>query len=185
MTIFIIIWGAWLIAEIALNRTLRSKNKNCKDYDKGSTSTIWRVIGIANILAIASACFIHLTISSYILVPGIGLFFIFFGMLGRVISIRMLGKMFTVDVNIADDHRIVKSGVYKYIRHPAYLGAIISFVGFGLSLNNWLSLLIVSILVPLVMVHRIKIEEEALIERFGDEYSQYMKNTYRLFPLVY
>jgi protein-S-isoprenylcysteine O-methyltransferase Ste14 len=185
MTVFIIIWAIWLIAEITLNRTLRSKNKNDKDYDKGSTSTIWRVIGVANILAIVSACFIHLPISTHLLVPYIGLFLIFFGMFGRVISIRMLGKLFTVDVNIADDHRIVKSGIYKYIRHPAYLGAIISFVGFGLSLNNWISLLIVSTLVLCVMIHRINIEEQALLDKFGNEYNEYKKNTDRLFPFIY
>lgn len=185
MNVFIIVWAAWLIAEVTLNRLLRSKENGKNNYDKGSTKLIWRVIGIANLLAIASVYFVHLPISQHVVVPYIGLFMLVFGMLGRVYAIRMLGKMFTVDVNISANHRIVKSDIYKYIRHPAYLGAIISFVGFGVSLNNWLSLLIVAIAVPTVMIRRINIEEQALLEKFGDEYTEYKKSTYRLIPFIY
>lgn len=184
MTVFYIIWALWLASEITLNRTLRSKEKD-KDYDQGSTRTLWRVIGIANILAITAAIFLKLPISRSTLLPFIGLFMLAFGMLGRVYSIRMLGKMFTVDVNINSDHKLINTGIYKYIRHPAYLGAIISFIGFGLSLNNWISLIVVTIAVPSVMIYRINIEEKALLEKFGTEYELYQKSTYRLFPLIY
>ena len=185
MTLFIIIWATWLIAEVALNRLLKSKEKGEKNYDNGSTALIWRVIGIANILAIASAYFIKFPISNHIIVPYIGLLMLVLGMLGRVIAIRMLGNLFTVNVNISANHRIVKSGIYKYIRHPAYLGTIISFIGFGFSLNNWISLFVVSIAIPTVMIYRINIEEQALHEKFGNEYIAYKKSTYRLIPFIY
>jgi protein-S-isoprenylcysteine O-methyltransferase Ste14 len=185
MIIFFIVWSIWLVAEIILNRLLRSKENKEKDYDKGSIATIWRVIGVANTLAVVSAYFIKLPMSHHLLVPYTGLFMLGFGMLGRMYSIRMLGRMFTVNVNVSNNHRLVKTGIFKYIRHPAYLGVIISFVGFGLSLNNWLSLFIVSIAVSAVMIHRINIEEKALLEKFGAEYEVYQKSTYRLIPLIY
>lgn len=177
--------GIVAASEIALNRLLRSKGNKEKDYDKGSTSTIWRIIGIANTLSILSAYFIKLPISNQLTIPYIGLFMLGFGMLGRVYSIQMLGKMFTVNVNISSNHNLVKAGIFKYIRHPAYMGAIISFVGFGLSLNNWISFIIVSIAVPAVMIHRINIEEKALLEKFGAEYEMYQKTTFRLMPFIY
>jgi protein-S-isoprenylcysteine O-methyltransferase Ste14 len=93
--------------------------------------------------------------------------------------------MFTVDVTIRENHKIKKDGLYKILRHPAYSGMIISFIGFGLSLNNWISFLVVAIPITSVMILRIKAEEASLLKQFGNEYSDYIKTTYRLMPWVY
>jgi protein-S-isoprenylcysteine O-methyltransferase Ste14 len=185
MIVFIIIWSIWFISEILLNRFLRSGNYGKNNQDKGSIGIIWITTGIANSLGIIFAIFIKSSISRTAFIPYLGLSLIVFGMIFRFISIITLGKFFTVDVTIRHDHKLKKDGVYRFIRHPSYLGSILSFIGFGLSLNNWLSLLIISIPVTLAMIYRIKIEEKLLIEQFGIEYLDYMKITYRLIPLIY
>ena len=103
----------------------------------------------------------------------------------RFISIRTLGKLFTVDVTIRTDHKLKKDGVYRRIRHPAYSGSLLSFIGFGLSLNNWLSLSFVTILITIAFLHRIKIEEKLLTDKFGADYLDYKRKTYRLIPWIY
>jgi len=106
-------------------------------------------------------------------------------MILRFISIWSLGKFFTVDVTIRDNHKIKQDGLYRIIRHPSYTGMLLSFIGLGISINNWISLLTISILVTIAMLYRIKIEERALKDQFGSEYSDYMKRTYRLIPWIY
>jgi protein-S-isoprenylcysteine O-methyltransferase Ste14 len=96
----------------------------------------------------------------------------------RFFSILTLGRLFTVDVKIRDEHIIKKTGVYRVIRHPSNSGSILSFIGFGISLNNLISLVIICVPVIIAMLNRIKIEERLLIDEFGSEYLDYMKKTY-------
>jgi protein-S-isoprenylcysteine O-methyltransferase Ste14 len=185
MMIFIIIWSIWFISEIILNRLFHSKNDDKKNMDKGTIRIIWITIGIANSLGILAAIFIKSPISSNVLIPYFGLFLIASGMIFRFISILSLGKFFTVDVTIRKDHKIKKDGLYRLIRHPSYTGSILSFIGFGISLDNWISLLIISLPVIFAMLHRIKVEEKLLVDQFGNDYVDYMKKTYRLIPWIY
>jgi protein-S-isoprenylcysteine O-methyltransferase Ste14 len=185
MTVFVIIWSIWFISEILLNRLYRSKNNDKPNLDMGSLRIIWITIGLANSLGILSAVFIDLPISDYFLIPFIGLFIIAGGIILRFISVLSLGKFFTVDVTILKDHKIKKDGMYRLIRHPSYTGSLISFLGFGLSLSNLISLFIIIIPVFFAMIHRIKIEEKLLVDQFGIEYIDYMKKTYRLIPWIY
>lgn len=137
MTIFIIIWAVWFFSEILFNRLFRSSNYGKSNQDKGSIKIIWITIGVANSIAIISALLFKFPISNTLIIPYLGLCLILFGMIFRFISIITLGKFFTVDVTIQKNHQLKKDGLYRFIRHPSYLGSIISFIGFGLSLDNW------------------------------------------------
>jgi len=185
MTVFTIIWSIWFLSEILLNRLFHSGKEDKKNLDKGTIRIIWITIGIANSLGILSSILKIFPISSYLLIPYFGLFLIVSGMIFRFISILSLGRFFTVDVTIRNNHKIKKDGVYRLIRHPSYTGSILSFIGFSFSLNNWISLLIISLPVIFAMLHRIKIEEKLLIDQFGIEYTDYMKKTFRLVPWLY
>jgi protein-S-isoprenylcysteine O-methyltransferase Ste14 len=185
MTIFIIIWSLWFISEILLNRFFRSSGYGKNKQDKGSVRIIWITIGLANSTGILSAIFLTSHIGEGLIIPYSGLCLILSGMVFRYISIISLGRFFTVDVTIQKDHELKKDGLYRFIRHPSYLGSILSFIGFGLSLNSWISLFIISIPVTLALIYRIKIEEELLIEQFGSVYIDYMNKTHKLIPRVY
>jgi protein-S-isoprenylcysteine O-methyltransferase Ste14 len=185
MMIFFIVWAVWFASEIFLNRLFHSGKSDQKDLDKGTIRIIWITIGIANSLGIITAVFIRLHISSYFIIPYCGLFLIISGMILRFISIVTLGRFFTVDVTIRADHKIKKDGVYRLIRHPSYTGSIISFIGFGISLNNWISLFVITVPVIFAMLNRIKIEENLLIEEFESEYQDYIKKSYRLIPWIF
>jgi protein-S-isoprenylcysteine O-methyltransferase Ste14 len=115
----------------------------------------------------------------------VGLLLIVSGMAIRFIAIRTLGKFFTVDLGIAHNHRLVNKGIYKYIRHPSYTGSLLSFLGLGLSFNNWISLFVIFIPVLISFVYRMNIEEELLLSQIGPDYEAYRKETKRLIPLVY
>ena len=180
--VFIVIWSLWFLSEIFLNRLLRSGKQDQKDQDKGSLHLIWITIAAANTLGVLFAAYIPFPIGHGLTLPLTGLAIIVCGMIIRFVSVWSLGKYFTVDVTIRKNHKIKTDGIYKRVRHPSYTGSILSFIGFGISLNNWISLAVVAIPVIWTMLYRIRIEEQLLTEQFGKEYLDYKKKTRRLIP---
>jgi len=118
-------------------------------------------------------------------IMGLGLMLIVMGLAFRWVSIYTLGKYFTTDVAIFKDHQIIKRGPYKSIRHPAYAGSLIPFFGLGWALGNWVSFIIIFFPILFAFIHRIDIEEKALVSSVGEEYIEYMRKTKRLIPKIY
>jgi protein-S-isoprenylcysteine O-methyltransferase Ste14 len=77
--------------------------------------------------------------------------------------------------------RLVTSGPYRYVRNPIYLGAFVFIIALALVAANWLLLLPALVLITIIYA-QIGKEELMLIDRFGDDYRQYMKRTPRLIP---
>ena len=115
----------------------------------------------------------------------IGLALILLGLILRWTAILTLRRYFTVNVAIHTDHRIVRTGVYSRIRHPAYSGTILSFVGLGISFGNWIALALLIVAIPAAFIARIRIEERALGAAFGPAYEEYRNHTRRLIPWLY
>ena len=185
MIIFWIIWIIWGASEILLNRLMRSGSADKRDQDHGSIRFIWIMIFLAFFFGIIISANTKIYISTLQGAPYIGLVIIVLGMILRFISIWTLGRLFTVDITIREGHKIKKDGVYKLIRHPSYFGTLLSFIGFGITLNNWLSFITITILITIALLHRIKIEEKVLINQFGADYLDYKKNTFHLIPWIY
>ena len=115
----------------------------------------------------------------------IGLALFVAGLALRWYSMAYLGRLFTYDVAIAADHRVVDTGPYRLIRHPAYTGSLLSFLGLGLVGGNALSLALLLVPITLAFLHRIAIEETALKAALGSRYVDYAARTRRLVPFVY
>jgi protein-S-isoprenylcysteine O-methyltransferase Ste14 len=185
MYVFIIIWCFWFISEILLTRVCRSKALASKEFDKRSFHLIW-IAAIASIaIGVLIMMFIAAPISRSLTAAYIGLILIILGIIIRVNAITTLGKYFTVNLDVRDDQHLVKKGLYNYIRHPSYAGALLSFLGLGISFNNWISTLAIIIPVFSAIMYRIRIEERLMLEQFGQEYLDYKKCTRRLIPMIY
>lgn len=107
------------------------------------------------------------------------------GLALRLAAIWHLGRFFTAEVVIQPGQRLISAGLYRHVRHPSYTGTLISVLGCGLALTNWLSLLIMVGIAAVPYSRRMQLEERALEEAFGDEYRDYMRRTKRLIPLIY
>lgn len=79
---------------------------------------------------------------------------------------------------------LVTSGPYQWVRHPLYSMGTIAYLGFALVSENWF-IAVMSLLVFIVLVIRTPKEEARLIEKFGDEYRQYMQRTGRFMPKIF
>ena len=164
---------------------MRSKAGDKKDQDKNSLGLIWITIVISMTVAIYISMSYYFPISTFQAIKYFGYGLIFTGVILRGIVISSLGKYFTADVTIREGHQLKKDGFYKYLRHPSYSASLLSFIGFGISLNNWVSLIIVVAAILFAFIRRINVEEKALTEHFGQQYINYKKSTYRLIPFIY
>ncbi len=115
----------------------------------------------------------------------LGIAIVAIGLAIREWALRTLGRFFTMPITISQDHRIVKNGPYRWIRHPAYTGGFLTIIGLAVTLGPVFGIVITIASGLTVYVYRIKIEENALRSRFGAEYEKYAGRTYRLFPWLY
>jgi protein-S-isoprenylcysteine O-methyltransferase Ste14 len=124
-----------------------------------------------------------LQISILVNITGISLMAI--GIYIRYISIKTLGKYYSTKLNTKNDHTLVKQGIYKYLRHPIYLGDLTLYIGIGIGLSNYICFFVLSVTSIIAYISRIKQEENMLISFFGKEYLEYKKTSYRLIPYIY
>lgn len=115
----------------------------------------------------------------------IGVALILLGVTLRWYAIWTLGGYFTRDVAVSADQKIVQSGPYHSIRHPAYSGTFLTMLGVGLAVTNWASLVVLLTCVFVGHMYRVSVEEKALIHAIGQPYSEYMQRTKRFIPLVF
>jgi protein-S-isoprenylcysteine O-methyltransferase Ste14 len=102
----------------------------------------------------------------------------------RLWPVFVLGRRFSGLVAIQRDHELVTNGIYRYVRNPSYLGLMIGALGWALLFRAGVGVLITALLlIPLVA--RMRSEERLLAEHFGAEYKSYQARTWRLVPGVY
>ncbi len=162
--------------------------------DRGSLYIIFAVIAVSAHLAKLSAQ--HFPQMGMALVLGwdaqsmralycVGVSVFASGMAFRWFSVYYLGRLYTFEVAIANDHRVISTGPYRYVRHPAYSSALLNFLGLGICTGNFLSFLWITVPVAWALLHRIQVEEAALNEALGRSYTDYAQKTARLIPYVY
>ena len=183
--IFYILMFLWLFSEIYYAFALRSGNKDQKGKDQSSFRILWIVIPVSIFFSISASGWFSFPIVKSDWISWVGIVLLFVGIVVRFQIIRNLGKYFTVDVTIRSDHKVKTDGFYRFVRHPSYAFSMLTFLGLGLALNNWVSLAIAFIPPFIAFSYRIFVEEKALREQFGEEYLNYSKKTKRLIPFIY
>ena len=102
----------------------------------------------------------------------------------RLWPVFVLGRRFSGLVAIQPGHRLVTTGIYGRIRHPSYLGLLVTALGWVLAFRSGAGLPLVALLIPPLLA-RIRAEEALLRSRFGGEYAAYRGRTSRLVPGLY
>ncbi|MBI5427027.1 MAG: isoprenylcysteine carboxylmethyltransferase family protein [Nitrospinae bacterium] len=93
-----------------------------------------------------------------------------------ILAMAQLGRGLAVLPGDTKD-RLVTRGVYKFVRHPIYVGIVLTLLGLFLACGSVFGLVyLVAVVVPLNLV-RARLEDKALLERFGDSYRAYRQRT--------
>jgi len=187
--LFLIACLIWIVPEMigTIRQTARVARKEASVQDRGSMGILiglqWS--GIALNFAL-SALFPAAAIRQQrITLLLLGVFLILLGVALRWYAIWTLGRYFTRDVAVSTDQKIVQTGPYRSIRHPAYSGTFLTMLGVGLAMTNWASLIVLLMLVLAGHMYRVHIEEKALIETIGQPYIEYMHHTKRFIPMIF
>jgi protein-S-isoprenylcysteine O-methyltransferase len=175
--------AAWFVAEKAHDRGLRDAPAADRD---GFSLNLLKAATLALPVGVAVAYTgVGRVEAGGGLLGACGLALMCAGVFVRWWAIRTLGEFFTRSVKVFDDHRIVRAGLYRHVRHPSYTGALAGNLGFGLALSNWVSTLVVFVPVAAALAYRVRVEERALLGSFGDEYAEYARATKRLIPKLF
>lgn len=185
----LIFWGAcasWILPEVIAWGVKRSTDSS-KARDKGSLSLIVVLWWIGIALGFLFSLLLPQAAISWKRIPLflVGICLMMLGIALRWYSAAILGKYFTFDVAIQSGQILVEMGPYRYIRHPSYVGALLTLLGFGLALGNWAGLTAALSCLGFAYTYRIPIEEAALASALGETYQQYRKRTWRLIPFLF
>ncbi len=179
----------WNVPEMigAIKQMAKVSRKEASVQDRGSMGILiglqWVGIALNFLLAglfQAAAITWHRT-ALFLL----GVTLILLGVALRWYSIWTLGYYFTRDVAVSADQKVVQTGPYRYIRHPAYSGTFLTMLGVGLAMTNWASLVALLMFVLPGHMYRVRVEEKALSQTIGQPYVEYMHRTKRFIPLVF
>ena len=147
---------------------------------------LYVLVGMTFIVILASISYYYsFGLFNYNLGYYIGFALFIIGIILQGIAEATLGKYYLPSIGTVEGQKIFKDGIYKYIRHPGYLGEIIIFFGLGFVTYSLLGILGAFILSLIVYVGEVIPEEKYMLEKFGKEYEEYMKETFRFIPYIF
>jgi protein-S-isoprenylcysteine O-methyltransferase len=186
MSVPLLLGVVYLISELLLTVTRRSRGRTGTKQDRSTLLVVWLVI----MVSVAAGIYVtkHWPAAALprhrsFMFAGVALFVT--GLLLRWWAIITLGRFFTVDVAIEPDHELIERGPFRMVRHPSYTGVLLAFVGLALTLGNWAALLAILVPIGAAFIHRMNVEENALSGALGPQYTDYMRRTNRLVPFLY
>jgi len=174
---------AWALTEL---RGYRTRRAGTRAQDAESLRFI--ILGVWGGIALNSL--FTLTLDGAILPARdvafwLGIGFLAAGVALRQYAVRALGRLWVHEVAIQAEHEVIEAGPYRWIRHPAYSGSLMGFIGVGLAMGNWAALLVIAAIPMMAYAYRVSVEERALAQALGDEYRAYMRRTRRFIPFVF
>jgi protein-S-isoprenylcysteine O-methyltransferase len=97
-------------------------------------------------------------------------------------AIAALGKFWSLHVEIRETHEFVRGGPFRWMRHPTYFSMTLELLALALILQaGWTALVVAALFVPALRA-RVRLEEAALVEKFGDAYRAYQRSTPAVIP---
>jgi protein-S-isoprenylcysteine O-methyltransferase Ste14 len=102
----------------------------------------------------------------------------------RLAALKELGRQYSAFLAIQHQHQLIRSGIYRRIRHPFYLGGLLNLPGAMLAFRSPFAVLVLVASLAFV-VNRIGREEQLLLNEFPETYREYQHGTWRLLPPIY
>ncbi|HTT13917.1 MAG TPA: isoprenylcysteine carboxylmethyltransferase family protein [Burkholderiaceae bacterium] len=94
---------------------------------------------------------------------------------------RHIGRNWSGTVTLKRDHELIVTGPYAFARHPIYTGLLVAIVGSALARGEWRGLLAIA-LAWAALWRKLLLEEQWMLELFGDQYAEYRRRVPALIP---
>ena len=100
-------------------------------------------------------------------------------------AVRVLGKQWSLQARVLEDHKLVREGPYRFVRHPIYTGMLGMIVAAGLAWSHWTGFLIALVLFAIGTAIRVRSEERLLREQFGAAFDDYKHSVPAVLPIKF
>ncbi|HET6178241.1 MAG TPA: isoprenylcysteine carboxylmethyltransferase family protein [Candidatus Sulfotelmatobacter sp.] len=100
-------------------------------------------------------------------------------------AVRHLGKQWAVAARLVEDHKLITTGPYRYVRNPIYTGMYGMLIATGLATEHWIALIIGVVIFAIGLVIRVRSEEKLLRSAFGEEFEEYARRVPAVVPGIY
>ena len=185
----LVFWGAYVWSFLPEWKVVRGGVEGAKSADSKDGGSIrvllggmWIALMLGFFLSFVQAGSFPLGAQLPVFVIGVVLMIL--GSLLRRWCFRTLGQYFTGDVKARADQPVIRTGPYRFVRHPSYTAGIMMFTGIGLALGSWFSFLLITIASIATYWYRVTIEERALLGTIGEQYASFMKERKRFIPYI-
>jgi protein-S-isoprenylcysteine O-methyltransferase len=181
----------WILVAVALGISIfqpvyKPIDESAPVHDRGTaTQIVWSVY-LTQLAGIIEALYFRYpesfrwdavtTAALVVMVAGLGL---------RIWAVRTLGRFFTWHITVYEDHQVIRSGPFRFVRHPAYSGALFLFVATLVFLHAWVGAALSLVLQLFAYWRRIRHEEAMMIQKMGDRYVAYTHEVKALVPLLW
>lgn len=98
---------------------------------------------------------------------------------------RVMGLFFSPVVQLKENHHLITSGPFRFLRHPMYSSVFICILGGFLLTANWAYFLIQAVIFAILILVRVPPEEKMLAARFQAEFEMYRRRTWRIIPFLF
>jgi len=185
-TLWTWLYWIWVGSEVMIAVATRTRRSSGNVRDRGSMLLLWIVIFTSITACECVRYAVHSsTFGGAHWLQAAALAMLVLGLAIRWTAIVTLGKSFSANVAIRESQKVHRTGLYRFVRHPSYLGLLLVFLAVGLHARNWISLILAVVPTTLALFYRIHVEEKALRDAFGEEYAAYSRETKRLVPGVF
>jgi protein-S-isoprenylcysteine O-methyltransferase len=181
----------WILVAVAIAISIfqpayKPVDGTAPPHDRGTAAQIVWSVYLTQLVGIIEAIYFRYpesfrwdtvtTVALVAMVAGLGL---------RIWAVITLGRFFTWFITVYDDHQVIRSGPFRFVRHPAYCGALILFVATMVFLHAWVGAALSLGFQLFAYVRRIRYEETMMIERLGENYKAYTREVNALVPLLW
>lgn len=156
------------------------------DNDKGTALQIIWCVYLSQVIILSEFVF-----SSYSPEPGWSAASMA-GAVGAVVGLVIrswayfeLGNYFTWHITVVDKQPVIDTGPYRWLAHPGYTGALLTYTATGVMLESWGAALCSMLFLFVVFRRRVRFEEKLLLDDIGEEYRLFLKQRYKLVPFIY
>jgi len=98
-------------------------------------------------------------------------------------ALHVLGKQWSLQARVLENHKLVREGPYRFVRHPIYTGMLGMIVAGGLAWSHWIGFLVAVALFAIGTAIRVRSEEKLLREQFGEEFDDYKRSVPAVIPI--
>lgn len=153
--------------------------------DRGTAAQIIWSIYITQLFMLIEAIYFRYPESvSRDFITAFGLALIVVGLAIRTWGVMQLGSFFTWYIASQKNQKVIRTGPYRFIRHPGYSGAFLTYTGTTLFLHTWVAFILTAVALSFAFYRRVHLEEMELRQSLGSDYVEYCRSVRRFIPWI-